>query len=285
MLTEKETAVILEAYMEEKGLSSPSTAERIANAMSHLRSADRNLVDVKRDTIDRLLGRRKDSRDKGSGMRRITADSQKTIHVFLVSEGRIKDTAVKFKKRGDTFQTFSKLCEMFGVSKASLEHSQKDYEGTFRFYANSEDIRDQETPYVVRGAMTFFHDYNNENDLTAREVQKRYTQMEDEDRPRTEIERWMGYFFELNGMCVIASRRAGVRIPKMYVLRPSRYKFKSSLVTELEGRMLKVGPNGGGFSTHIVMFRDKDALAGCNLLPATKIDAKILARLGRPDFF
>ena len=180
----------------------------------------------------------------------------------LSGSGSGKITAEIGNKPGDL--DFKALCVQFQINDDQVAQIAKEYRGVYEFFALSE-----ETPgYVVYGAISLVQGSKNmkrhrkTNALLVKEVQKGKKGGRHEA-----FERWEGYFLENQNTCVILHQSRSLHIPKFYVLQPERHQRGTRKVTRMNGRMVKVGTNGGMFSSRVVMFRDVQAYGNCNLVP------------------
>lgn len=247
LLPENDIRERLRAFMDAQHMGPGRLSKHIREAWPILRG-NTPIRGISRRTIARFL----EGRD---GSRSIRAESLKVIRDYLVHEGVIVDKTVTFYRSRDA--VFDALCQLYGLDAGAMSKKAADYEGTFEFYSWSEDFKDSPRSRHVRGAITFS---SRQEDGTAliEEIQKGEFQ----------TEKWDGYFFEWGQMCIIVARRQPKLIPKVYILSPGI--FVGGKVEQLAGRMLKVGDNGGVFSSGILMRRKDDAVAHCKIMAADK---------------
>ena len=236
------------AYMGTRG---PFWLERQIRAASRaIWASEERDACISRESLGRFL-----EASKGVG---VSDDKLWVIYRFLVWEKQIDDPSQQFARSGDPF--FAAWCDQCGFDQGRVDATGSEYGGLFPFYAWSEDYKDMPEPYVIRGAMRFFRD-ERAGTLSIEETQV--------SQDGTEV--WRGYFLESQLMCAIIAHRPELKIPKTYILGPGRFAKGSRQVTELTGRMLKVGDKGGFFASGVFMRRDNDALKKCNTLEVSKI--------------
>jgi hypothetical protein len=144
------------------------------------------------------------------------------IYAYLAHDGIfIRDESIPTKRRISDKLTDA-MFGFFGVEQEEEDQCKNNYSGTYTFYANSEDKKDAARPYVVRGAIRFYHDPAN-NALAVEERQESMAMKERPDPPDPDekplVEIFEGTFFLKLGRLIAMLRSKKTNIPKFYILR------------------------------------------------------------------
>ncbi len=221
---------------------------------------------VSADTVRRFI---LEAHTKEEGKR--TRSSVEHIYGFLVYEGQIEDKSLPVRPGLEHQGLSAMLREFFSASPEDIRNCKDNIMGTYRFFAVSEDRRSAGRPYVVRGAIRFYHDEVNDA-LVVEERQEGWPVKEDHpaDEKRL-VEVFRGYFLAKGERVIAILTRDQNPMPKFYILDASSFAEDAHYATSMYGTMLKPGRDGVFFSSIIHMTRDQNAFEGCDIVPAEEI--------------
>lgn len=242
----------LRAHMDDEGLSPGRVASAI-NAMPRraitTRAAGR--PEISRDTIRRFLA------EGADGSKLISSDKLATIYSYLVAKKLIEGAGIELEMAGDPI--FVALRSFHDLTDERVNDAAKQLEGTYEFYASSENRAAHKSKYIVRGAMKFAVDKAT-GALTAEEWQG-WEHSE-------EVEYWTGFYFVRHGAVVIVLQ-SDKKHPKYYILQQTvASTMADGKIRELQGRMMKIALAGGVFSCKTSFRRNDEARANINVIEA-----------------
>jgi hypothetical protein len=225
---------------------------------------------VSHDTIERC---RKGEEERRPGKLRV-------LYTYLAFREAIFDEDLNFPK-AIADPIYRLLEHFFGVREHDRDLCTL-LDGTYRLFFRAEDINES----VVVGAVSF-----SRNALTqAFEVKE----LQRSRQPRR-VERWSGYYFARQERIVMVLRGQGSILrdtPKFYVLNTPHAddsdggdncngngNGNGEVVTEIGGRMLKLGSGGSNrsaFSAKVLLRRYADAFEECDVVPLSTVAPDIL---------
>jgi hypothetical protein len=187
------------------------------------------------------------------------------FYVYLVYRKVMFDPDYRFPDRPDADRVSWLIHHFFSVRphNRGFCHS---LVGLYSLYFRSEDIN----RHVVRAAMSFSFD-EAKDAFEVTETQKRQNS--------GAVELWSGYYFARRNKPIIILRGEGEfldNMPKFYILKEPQRDEQHA--TEAGGMAIKIGSGarGGVFATKVLLRRDPEALAKCDVVHDREIPEDIL---------
>jgi hypothetical protein len=198
------------------------------------------------------------------------------LYLYFVHEGLITDDKPDnvFGKNQD--RIFLALRELWDVKDANIANCRELIDGTYQFYACSEDYWD----HVVIGALRIEFDSG----------AARVTELQKNTPTSKTGEVWSGYGFMRRSRVVLTMSASLFKTPKFYLLNPyytepleapaQNLKTNNNdhppvRASHLVGGMIKLGKDTGFFLSGIYMLPDQDAFDKVRVIPESSLPSDL----------